>query len=125
MAPKSWSGYIRILVGFLILTVLLSPVFRLKNVEIFETTSNINIREDAFLEKIKKELEARVEEDICKRIETEFDEEAECLVKIDADNEGRIRSVKSIVLKMKKIPQGVKERLVEVYGCENIELELK
>ena len=125
MAPKSWSGFIRILFGFLILTVLLSPVFRLKNVEIFETTSNINIREDAFLEKIKKELEARVEEDICKRIETEFDEEAECLVKIDADNEGRIRSVKSIVLKMKKIPQGVKERLVEVYGCENIELELK
>lgn len=125
MAPKSWSGYIRILVGFLILTVLLSPVFRLKNVEIFETTSNISIREDAFLEKIKKELEARVEEDICKRIETEFNEKAECLVKIDADNEGRIRSVKSIVLKMKKIPQGVKERLVEVYGCENIELELK
>ena len=125
MAPKSWSGYIRILVGFLILTVLLSPVFRLKNVEIFETTSNISIREDAFLGKIKEELEAKVEEDICKRIETEFDEEAECLVKIDADNEGRIRSVKSIVLKMKKIPQGVKERLVEVYGCENIELELK
>lgn len=77
------------------------------------------------MEKIKKELEAKVEEDICKRIETEFDEKAECLVKIDADNEGRIRSVKSIVLKMKKIPQGVKERLVEVYGCENIELELK
>ena len=125
MAPKNWSGYIRILVGFLILTVLLSPVFKLKNVEIFETSSNANIGEDVFLEKVRKELESRVEADICQRIETEFNEKAECRVKIDADGEGRIRSVENIVVKMNKIPIGVKERLEEVYGCESIELELK
>ena len=125
MCPKNWSGYIRIVVGFLILTVLLTPLLNLKNIEVLQLEDKATFEENALEDKVKKELEIKVEADICQRLQTEFNQKAEADVRIDTDEDGKIRGVRNIVVKLNKIPAGMVERLKEVYGCENIELKLK
>jgi hypothetical protein len=51
----------------------------------------------------------------------EFKREATAIAELDIDSEHRIRGVKRIRLSLKKAPDGLRERLLEVYGCENIE----
>ena len=121
MSPKEWRGYIRIVTGFLILAVLISPVAKLKNIEIFIPEESFSASEIPSRDLVAEELQKNVEKDIEDRILIEFKREAAAVAELDIDEEHRIRGVKSIKISLKKAPEGLRERLLEVYGCENIE----
>ena len=125
LAPKEWHGYVRLAVGFLILAVLISPLAKLKNIEIFNPQEKIEVSDTAVKDKVKKELTKNVERDIEERILSEFKTEALATVLLDVDAEHKIRGVKNIVIECKKVPNGLSERLKEVYGCENVEFRNK
>jgi len=121
LAPKEWRGYIRVVTGFLILAVLLTPVAKFKNIEIFDVEEKFKVSEMPVRDEVSRQLKLNVERDIEERISLEFKERATASVDLDIDEEHKIRGVMRIVIKCKKIPSGLKERLNEVYGCENIE----
>lgn len=124
LAPREHQKYIRVLLGFLILTVILSPLPKVKKIK-FEplenqTLENTKILSDSISEKLKENVEA----DIAERIKDEFGVICDADVLLDIDEEHKIRGVKRIALS-KKIPQNAAERLKEVYGCDRIEYKVK
>ena len=121
LAPKEWRGYIRIVTGFLILAVLISPVSKMKNIEFFAPEQNFQTEEIPTRDLVAEELRKNVERDIEDRIFAEFDKEAKAFVEIDVDEEHKIRGVLRIRVSLDNPPDGLRERLFEVYGCENIE----
>lgn len=121
LAPKEWRGYIRIVTGFLILAVLITPVAKLRNTEIFVPEQSFQIEEIPTRDLVAEELRKNVEKDIEDRILAEFDREAKAFVEIDIDEEHKIRGVLRIRVSLENPPAGFRERLLEVYGCENIE----
>ncbi len=125
LAPKEWRGYVRIAVGFLILAVLISPLTKMKNIEIFNVEESFEVSDVAIKDRVKEELTKNVERDIEERILSEFKTEAVATVSLDVDAEHKIKGVKNIVIKSGKVPVGLLERLKEVYGCESIEFRNK
>lgn len=121
LSPEKWRGYIRIITGFLILAVLLSPIKKLKNADIFVPTEKFEASEITVLDAVSGELVKSVEKDIEERIMTEFGGKATASCLIDLDEEHRIKGVKKITISTKQVPDGLSQRLKEVYGCEDIE----
>lgn len=125
LAPKKWSGYIRLVIGFLILSVMLAPVAKFKDVEIFSSSPDYDISDEALKDKVSEELRKNVEKDIEERISDEFGVEAEATVEIEVDDEHNIKGVRAIKIKTWKKPDGLEERLKDVYGCNRIEFKFE
>lgn len=125
LAPKEWRGYVRLAVGFLILAVLISPLAKIKNVEIFGPQEKFEVSDAAIKDKVTEELTKNVERDIEERALSEFKTKLEATVSLEVDAEHKIKGVRKIVIKSGKVPSGLDARLKEVYGCENIEFRNK
>ncbi len=125
LAPKEWRGYVRLAVGFLILAVLISPLSKIKNIEIFSVQEDFEVSDMAIKDKVTEELIKNVERDIEERALEEFKTKAEATVSLEVDGEHKIKGVKKIVIKSGKVPEGLDARLREVYGCESIEFRNK
>lgn len=123
LAPKSWRGYIRIAVGFLILSVLLTPVAKLRGVELFSKPQEYEFSDKPLKDEVSRQLKENVERDIEERLLEEFNVKAEATVEIDIDEKHNIKGVRGIKIKARKNPEGMEERLRDVYGCERIEFE--
>ncbi len=123
LAPKSWSGYIRIAVGFLVLSVLLVPIAKFKGVELFSASEEYEFSDAPLKDAVSLELKNNVEKDIEERLLEEFDVKAEAEVEIDIDEDHNIKGVRGIKIKARKNPEGLEERLRDVYGCERIQFE--
>ncbi len=125
LAPREWRGYVRLAVGFLILAVLISPLAKMKNVEIFNVETDFEASDLVVKDKVTEELTKNVERDIEERVLSEFKTKAEAIVTLEVDSEHKIKGVRNIVIKSGKVPAGLSERLREVYGCESIEFRNK
>lgn len=125
LSPKEWHGYVRVITGFLILAVLLSPVAKLKNIDIFNVEENFEVSDVSIKDRVKEELAKNVEKDISQRAREEFGVEVTASVEIEVNEEHKIKGVRHIVINGRKIPEGLVKRLKEVYGCDSIEFKSK
>ena len=124
IAPKEHQKYIRVLLGFLILSVVLSPLPAIKKIKLEPLKSQTMDNAAIFSDGISKKLKENVESDICERLKGEFGISCNAEVILEIDEEHKIRGVKMISLS-KKIPENALSRLREVYGCERIEYKIK
>lgn len=124
IAPKEHQKYIRILLGFLILSVILSPLPAVKKIKLEPLKSQTMDNTAVFSDGISKKLKENVELDIRERLKGEFGISCDAEVLLEIDEEHKIRGVKMIALS-KKIPENALLRLKEVYGCERIECKIK
>ncbi len=125
LAPGQWSKYIRVVVGFLIMSVMIAPVAKFRHAEILFGGEEYTVSEEPLLDKVTKQLRQSVEKDIEERILSEFGLEAKARVSIDTDGEGRIKGVRTIEISTWKNPEGLVGRLKEIYGCDKIELKFE
>lgn len=123
IAPEKWRGYIRLAVGFMVLAILFAPIAELKNKTPFPKNQEYEMNDIPFKDAISEKLKENVEKDIEERVLEEFSVKAEAMVEIDVDDEHNIKGVRRIVIDARKNPQGLAERLREVYGCERIEFK--
>lgn len=119
LSPRTHQKYIRILLGFLMLTVILSPLPAIRKIKLEPLAEKTTENTEIFAENISKKLKEGVELDIAERLKNEFGIICTASVELDTDDEGKIRGVMSIFLS-KKIPQNAIDRLKEVYGCDEI-----
>lgn len=124
ISPKEHQKYIRILLGFLILSVVLSPIPAVKKIKLAPLQAQTSDNAAIFSNGISKKLKENVETDICERLKDEFGIVCDANVFLEIDEEHKIRGVKSIELS-KKIPENALTRLKEIYGCERIEYKIK
>ncbi len=121
MAPKDWEKYIRIIIGFLILSVIIAPIAKFKNMAILPTQSSFEVSDAPLLDSVAETLRQNIEKDIEDRLLDEFDLKAAATAEIDVDEEHRIKGVRAIGIYAAYMPQGAENRLREIYGCDRIE----
>ena len=124
-APKEWGKYVKLALGLVIMSIILSPIMALKKEKIEIAEASYSIRADEFYDNVTKELKSRVEQDIEERLKKEFKLEAKATVDIDVDEKHNIKGVNVIRIKCRKNPPKLRERLEEIYGCERIEINSK
>ncbi|MBR0276996.1 MAG: stage III sporulation protein AF [Clostridia bacterium] len=124
LAPKEHQKYIRVLLGFLIMLVILSPLPKIKSLKLEPLKSESSENTAVFLDGISQQLKKNVEADIIERLKAEFGVTADAEVLLDIDEEHKIRGVTKISLS-KKVPENAVKRLSEVYGCDRIEFKIK
>ena len=124
-APKQWEKYVKLALGLVIMSIILSPVMALKKEKIELAEESFHERGDEFYHNVATELKARVEQDIEERLLKEVELEAKATVDIDVDENHNIKGVNAIRIKCRKNPPKLRERLEEIYGCERIEINSK
>ncbi|MBR4721062.1 MAG: stage III sporulation protein AF [Clostridia bacterium] len=124
LSPKEHQKYIRVLLGFLIMLVILSPLPKIKSLKLEPLKSESAQNTALFLDGISQKLKENVEADISERLRAEFGIKADADVLLDIDKEHKIRGVTRIALS-KKVPENAVKRLSEVYGCDRIEFKIK
>ncbi len=125
LAPQQWSKYIRITIGFLIMSVVIAPIANFRHAEILSPKGSYEVGEEQLLGRVAEQLCENVEKDIEERIQTEFGLDAKATVWIDTDGENKIKGVRAIEIRTWKNPDGMTERLKEIYGCDKVELKFE
>ncbi len=121
LAPREWEKYIRIIIGFLILSVIIAPIARFKNIEVLPEVSSFEVNDTPLLDSVSEQLRQNIEKDIEARLMEEFDVEATATVEIAVDENHSIRGVRAIGISSAYRPEGITKRLKEIYGCDRIE----
>ncbi len=124
LAPKEHQKYIRVLLGFLIMLAILSPLPKVRQMKLEPLQSRSSENTAVFLDGVSAKLKENIETDISERLRDEFGITAKAQVLLDIDDEHRIRGVTEIALS-RKIPENAVKRLSEVYGCDRIEFKIK
>lgn len=124
LSPEEHKKYIRILLGFLIMLIILSPLPKIKRIKFEPIKSQTQENTAVFLDGMSLKLKENVEADIAERLLGEFGITAEAEVVLDLDDGNRIRGVTKIALS-RKVPENAVNRLKEVYGCDTIEFKIK
>lgn len=125
LAPKEWEKYIRLIIGFLILSVIIAPISKFKNAEILSPPISYEFDTSKVKDTVSRELEKNIEEDIKQRIKQEYKLDIEAEAEIETDSEHNITGVKAICVKTWKNPPGMTDRLKEIYGCEQVEIKFE
>ena len=89
------------------------------------TNSQYKIDENAFYDEIETEMKKNVEKDILERLQSEFNVDAKVEIDLTIDENHNIKGVNVIRIHTWKNPDGMIERLKEVYGCDKIEIRLE
>ncbi len=122
LVPSGWKKYVKLISGILMLSVLLIP-FKINTDKIFfeipETEEYRKTGEELLMENIRLQLESDVAEDITRRISEEFSKSITAEVEIQATAEGKIESVKKIILYGQE-QKDIGERLKYVYGTDAV-----
>lgn len=124
LSPKEHQKYIRILLGFLIMLAILSPLPKIRELKLEPLNSQSAENTAVFMDSVSAKLKENIETDISERLKGEFGITAKAEVILDIDDEHRIRGVTKIALS-KKVPENAVKRLSEVYGCDRIEFKIK
>ncbi len=120
LSPETHKKYIRVLLGFLMLAVILSPLPAVKKIRLEPLSQKTAGNTEIFSERVSQRLKENVEQDISDRLKNEFGIICKASAELDFDSEGKIAGVIRIRLSQ-KIPENAKARLKEVYGCDEIE----
>ena len=124
LSPKEHQKYIRVLLGFLIMLAILSPLPKIRDIKLEPLNEQSSENTAVLLDSVSAKLKENIETDISERLKGEFGISASANVLLDIDDEHRIRGVTKIELS-RKIPENAVKRLSEVYGCDRIEFKIK
>ncbi len=127
VSPEQWRKYIQLLTGLVIVSCILTPAFKIADLDLFSgfELSDTTLEEGETLQKElgASELEQRVAEDAKQRIASEFHCEAEVEAEVLTDEQMQITGVKRIRIHGKNLPEGIAARIKEVYGTKNVEVD--
>lgn len=127
VSPEQWRKYIQLLTGLVIVSCILTPAFKIADLDLFSgfELSDTTLEEGETLQKelVASELEQRVAEDAKQRIASEFHCEAEVEAEVLTDEQMQITGIKRIRIHGKNLPEGIAARIKEVYGTKNVEVD--
>lgn len=111
--PASWRKYVRMVTGLIIISTIIAPAARLKNIDIFqdfqlEETIVEETQQDTG-QKIVAELEIQIAKDAAQRILDEFGVSAQVRAVVQTDEQYRIEYVKTLDITAQNLPAGVEK----------------
>lgn len=122
--PKEWKKYMRLVTGFILISVLMLPLTqKIPDTDFFsqfEMTSDLKTDgEQALYKNIKEQFESDIAEDITKRISDEFGKNIKAKVEVKTTSDGKIEKVERIELFSKR-DEKIEKRMKFVYGTDEI-----
>lgn len=122
--PKEWKKYMRLVTGFILISVLMLPLTqKIPDTDFFsqfEMTSDLKTDgEQALYKNIKEQFESDIAEDITKRISDEFGKNIKAKVEVKTTSDGKIEKVEQIELFSKR-DEEIEKRMKFVYGTDEI-----
>lgn len=125
-SPENWRKYMKIATGLIILAVLLTPLFKLKDVDLFSgfSADEAITAQDAAppVSQVEEQLRENVERDAAERIASEFGCDATVTAEIDTTDDGKIKGVRRLYVHTDKNEIKIQKRLAEVYGITESEV---
>ena len=121
LAPEKWKKYLNAITGIMIISVIVSPIFELKKIDLFsDFTYNSSIDEYAQKKAVCKELEKRVSEDAANRLKTQLGGEYKVETTLEVNNDYEIVGVKEMRIWTKEKRQQAKKVLESIYSPQKI-----
>lgn len=122
--PKEWKKYMRLVTGFILISVLMLPLTqKIPDTDFFsqfEMTSDLKTDgEQALYKNVKEQFESDIAEDITKRISDEFGKNIKAKVEVKTTADGKIEKVERIELFSKR-DEEIEKRMKFVYGTDEI-----
>lgn len=124
ISPQSWRKYTKIVTGLIVLAVLLTPILKIKDADLFEGFSfdEQAVQSDRNIKAVAEELKHKVEEDAMARIKMEYNTETDITAEIKTDDDGKIICIEKMYVHADKNESKIRKRLAEVYGVEETEV---
>lgn len=128
LSPEQWRKYIKIVTGFVIISVIISPVAKLKNIDLFDgidynNTISADIT-DYRSKWVAEEFEVRVENDIKERVMNDYGKNCDVDVKISINDDNMIEAVEQIEIHTDGECIGLKEKMAYMYGVAEDEVKV-
>ena len=121
VSPERWQKYISIITGIMLVSVIVSPLFEIAKVDLFEEFSYADeTNMFAQHEAVKVELEKRVSEDAKKRLTNELGGEYKVEVRLFVNENNEIEGVEEMIVWTKEEEAPVKRILGAVYSPQKI-----
>ena len=124
LLPTSWRKYVRIITGLIIITTIIAPLARFKQVDFFEDFKlDETVVEQGTVDlggQIARELEQRVAQDAKERIAAEFNVDAEVRVRVQVNAQNQITQVEKIYVDGADVPAEAEAFLKEIYGAGEV-----
>lgn len=122
--PKEWKKYMRLVTGFILISVLMLPLTqKIPDTDFFsqfEMTRDLKTDgEQALYKNVKEQFESDIAEDITKRISDEFGKNIKAKVEVKTTADGKIEKVERIELFSKR-DEEIEKRMKFVYGTDEI-----
>lgn len=128
LSPEQWRKYIKIVTGFVIISVIISPVARLKNIDLFEGIDYNNTASADFTDYrskwVAEEFEIRVENDIKERVMNDYGKKCDVDVGISINEDNMIEAVERIEIYTYGECKGLKEKMAYMYGVDANEVKV-
>ncbi len=120
ISPDGWKKYVRIITGLVILSVIISPVAKIKDIDLFAGfDSQETYKEEG--QKVQKEAVASefqraLEEDAQSIIDKEYGIKATVHADVRVNENGEIEEVESLEVEARRTPKELRDRLSYIYG---------
>lgn len=124
MSPAGWKKYMGIITGIILLTVIITPVARLKGVDIlsdYSESRDITLAGDElYSDMLKNEFSKSVALDIKERIRQEFAKEVSVEADVTVNEKGNIDKISSITLTGEGLNEKIAERISFIYDVDEV-----
>ncbi len=122
MVPPAWKKYVRIITGFILLAVIMSPAMNITDMNLFEEHFTAeDIQYTPMPHMVAAELEKSISTDAEKRLEEQLGARCEIDTRVRINSEGQIEAVEEIRVRTEYDDSEVVRRLISgIYGAEKV-----
>lgn len=124
-SPSEQKKYINVVTGIILITIIMTPIAKIKNIDIesgFENFAETSAAEDGekiYSDILKREFSKRLATDIKERIKNEFAEDVSVETVIETNDRGEISEIKKIVINGTE-DEKISERIAYVYNVKEV-----
>ena len=123
LTPDAMRKYVSVITGFIIISVIISPLSKNGRVDFFaplrESTHSADDYGKIYVRTVADELKKQIERDIETRIQNEFGTKAYAEVTLEVED-GDIKRILTIALRGTLLRRDIAVRLGEVYGVSEV-----
>lgn len=126
MTPEAMRKYVNVITGFIVISVIVSPLSGLGNIDFFESLREPQKTHTDFdkeyAQAVSLALKKQIEGDAKRRIKEEFSKECEVEVALRVED-GDIKEIRQIFVRGIGASEKVSRRLMEVYNVREVNMD--
>lgn len=124
-SPAEWKKYIGVITGIILITIIITPLAKLKNTNVlssyrsFDTETQVR-GEEIYSDMLKKEFSENLALDIKERVKDEFSKEVSVEVSVEMNEKGGIKKITKIVLHGIEPNKEICGRISYIYNVDEV-----